>query len=81
MPLLARDRAGRWTLAERAMQTSLQRGVTIIAALAVLTALEFVIAINAGSLANVLLVPIALAKAYLIVREFMHIAQLWRPGE
>jgi caa(3)-type oxidase subunit IV len=67
-------------MAERTKQASLQRGVTVIFVLAVLTALEFVIALNAGSLANLLLIPIALVKAFLIVVEFMHIAQLWEPS-
>ncbi len=71
------DPSRRWTLAERTLQQSLQRGVTVIFILAVLTALEFIVALNAGSVANFLIMPIALLKAIVIVREFMHLAELW----
>ena len=48
--------------------------------LAVLTAIEFAIAINLDN-AAVPLFLIALVKAGLIVQYFMHIYRLWRPEE
>jgi caa(3)-type oxidase subunit IV len=52
----------------------------VFVALAVLTAVEFVIAVTVD--ANVpILAAFAVAKAGLIMYYFMHIARLWRPLE
>lgn len=55
-------------------------GLWMIAALAVLTAVEFIafVALDATAPLILLLVPIALAKAWLIVTYFMHVSRLWR---
>jgi len=51
-------------------------GLITLIILAVLTAIEFVVAIYLGSL--VLLFIIALVKAAVIILNFMHIARLWQ---
>jgi cytochrome c oxidase subunit 4 len=51
-------------------------GVISLVILAVLTIVEYFIAVYMGSL--VLLFIIALVKAAVIVQNFMHIARLWR---
>lgn len=51
-------------------------GVITLVILAVLTIVEYFIAVYMGSL--VLLFIIALVKAAVIVQNFMHIARLWR---
>lgn len=51
-------------------------GLLALIGLAVLTAIEFVIAIYTGSL--VLLFLIALVKAAVIIVVFMHITRLWQ---
>ncbi len=59
------------------------RGLFIITLLAVLTILEFVVAIVIDdSLGLILgLTPFALAKAWLILHYFMHVYKLWRGEE
>jgi len=54
-----------------------RQGLFVFLALAVLTGIELVIAINLDSPA-VPLIIIALIKAGLIVQYFMHIYRLWR---
>lgn len=51
-------------------------GVITLLILAVLTVVEFFVAVYMSSL--VLLFIIALVKAAIIVQNFMHIARLWR---
>lgn len=51
-------------------------GMITLIILAVLTAVEFVVAVYMESL--VLLFIIALVKAAVIVQNFMHITRLWR---
>lgn len=59
----------------------LRLGWIVITALAVLTALEYWIAISIHSTALPYLAMIALVKAGLIIQYFMHVAQLWRGEE
>jgi len=56
------------------------RGLRVIGVLAVLTAVEFAVAVAIADVLVLLslLVPIAVAKGWLIVTEFMHVARLWR---
>ncbi|MEE8421573.1 MAG: cytochrome C oxidase subunit IV family protein [Dehalococcoidia bacterium] len=58
-------------------------GLWMIAVLAVLTAVEFIVfvALDTTAALILLLVPIALAKAWLIVTYFMHVSRLWRAEE
>lgn len=51
-------------------------GLITLVILAVLTIVEFFVALYVGSL--VLLFIIAVVKAAIIVQNFMHIARLWR---
>jgi len=53
-----------------------RRGIYVFLALAVLTAVEYVVAISINSVA--LLLIIALLKAAAIVQYFMHVYRLWR---
>ncbi len=53
-----------------------RRGVYVFAVLALLTAVEYFVAISLHS--TVLLFIIALLKAAAIVQYFMHIYRLWR---
>lgn len=57
-----------------------RRGVIIFTALAVLTAVEYVIAVSLSSawILATLLVIAATAKAWAIAVYFMHITRLWR---
>ncbi len=55
-------------------------GWRVFAALAVLTVVEYVVAVELGNNLTPLAV-IALTKAGLIARYFMHIVALWRGGE
>lgn len=56
-----------------------QRGLTVFIALAVLTAVEYVIAvsIDAGAALVILLTVAALGKAWAIINYFMHLPKLW----
>jgi heme/copper-type cytochrome/quinol oxidase subunit 4 len=61
------------------LQESLKLGWVVILALAVLTAIEFVVAIaTKDELLFVLLLVVALVKAWLIIQYFMHFGQLWQ---
>lgn len=61
------------------LRSALYRGLVVITALAVLTAVEFVVpAVLERAPALPILVFLALVKAGLIVHYFMHLAQLWR---
>lgn len=61
----------------RAMRT----GFGAIVVLAILTIVEFVIAVwTDGGVLYGLLVAIALAKAWIIFDYFMHFTHLWRPS-
>jgi cytochrome c oxidase subunit IV len=57
------------------------RGLRIIAILAVLTLVEYFIAVgvDARMLLVVLLSVVALLKAWLIVQYFMHLPKVWQP--
>ncbi len=57
------------------------RGLRVIVILAVLTLIEYVIAVGLESPAAlvVMLSLAAVAKAWLILTEFMHLPKLWRP--
>ncbi len=66
----------------RNLASTQRRGLVVIIALAVLTVIEFVVAVALAREAAVpLLVLVALAKGMLIVDYFMHITQLWRREE
>lgn len=56
------------------------RGLQIIGVLAVLTVVEYLIAIGVDSSTGLVLMltPAALVKAWLILTEFMHLPRLWR---
>lgn len=58
-------------------KASYRQGIIVFVALAILTAIEVMIAVNLDKPA-VPLVIIALVKAGLIVQYFMHIYRLWR---
>ncbi len=58
---------------------SLTRGIVLLAILAVLTAVEFLIA--RLEVATVLLVMIALVKAGLVIWYFMHLPRVFRSEE
>ena len=55
-------------------------GMTVFLILVVLTIIEFAIALASSSL-TVLLVGVAVAKAYLIIVYFMHIGRLFAGSE
>lgn len=55
-------------------------GIKVFLVLAILTAIEFIIAISGANL-NALLVLVALAKASLIMVYFMHIGRLFLDRE
>jgi cytochrome c oxidase subunit IV len=55
-------------------------GWLVFAALAVFTAVEYIVAVEVGRNLAFLFV-LALAKAGLIMRYFMHIVALWRAPE
>lgn len=59
----------------------LRLGWIVIGGLAVLTAVEYVIAVAIHSNVLPFLAVIALVKAWLIVQYFMHVAQLWHGEE
>jgi|Deesub1362A_J573_1020465.scaffolds.fasta_scaffold05032_5 uncharacterized membrane-anchored protein len=59
---------------------ALRLGVTVLIVLAVLTAVEFAVS-AALNPALPYLALIALGKAYLILRFFMHLGQLWDERE
>ena len=65
---------------EERKKAEYRRNLFVFIALAVLTLVEFIIAINLANPA-VPLVIIALIKAGLIVQFFMHIYRLWREEE
>ncbi len=56
-------------------------GLRVIVILAVLTAIEFAIAIYMNAGANLLLVLIALVKPWLIVDYFMHFTHAFRSSQ
>ena len=60
-----------------------RRGFFVIAALAVITAVEFWVAVAFTEISGLvgLLLAIALVKCWLIVDYFMHISRLWLPEE
>jgi len=59
--------------------TAQNNGLLVIALLALLTLVEFLVfaAIDMTSAVILMLAPIALAKAWLIVTFFMHMPRLW----
>ncbi len=60
-----------------------RRGFFVIGALAVITAVEFWVAVTFTDITGLvgLLLAIALVKCWLIVDYFMHISRLWLPEE
>ncbi|MRR32922.1 hypothetical protein EG834_21900 [bacterium] len=58
---------------------ALRRGVIIFLGLAILTAVEFILA--KMSVPSVILWIIALSKAGLVINFFMHISRLFEPDE
>ncbi len=65
---------------EQKKVTEYSRNFFVFLALAVLTAIEFLVAINLEQ-ATVPLLLIGLIKAGLIVQFFMHIYRIWRAEE
>ena len=63
------------------LASALRRGLVVIIALGVFTAIEYVIPLAMDSGSMPYLVVIGLVKAVLIVYYFMHVAQLWREEE
>jgi len=63
----------------KTLQQTLKTGWIVIGALAVMTVLEFIVAvaIDDSILLFTLLLIVALAKAWLIIQYFMHFGQLW----
>jgi len=59
----------------------LRLGWIVIGGLAVLTAVEYWVAVSIHSSPLPYLAVIALIKAWLIIQYFMHVAQLWRAEE
>jgi hypothetical protein len=59
----------------------LRLGLMVLVGLAVLTGLEFWASVSLHSNVIPYLAVVALLKAGLIARYFMHIAQLWHTGE
>jgi heme/copper-type cytochrome/quinol oxidase subunit 4 len=59
----------------------MRRGLVVITILAVLTAIEFVVAVSVDTGRFGLLAVFALIKAWLILDYFMHISQLWKSDE
>lgn len=59
------------------------RGLVVVALLAILTVLEFVVAIVIDSTEGLIagLTPFALVKAGMIVWYFMHVYRVWRGEE
>lgn len=67
---------------ERAgLASAMRRGIVVLIALGVFTAIEYVIPVVLDRGSMPFLVVIGLAKAALIVYYFMHVAQLWRQEE
>lgn len=60
-------------------KAALRRGNIVLLALAVLTIVEFYIALNSPS--TVLLLLVSLLKAAVVVWVFMHVYRLWRGEE
>jgi heme/copper-type cytochrome/quinol oxidase subunit 4 len=56
------------------------QGIIVAIGLAVLTAIEYYVAISPWSSA-ILLLLLALVKGYLVVNYFMHISTLWSSDE
>ncbi|GAB4497928.1 MAG: hypothetical protein OHK0052_10380 [Anaerolineales bacterium] len=65
---------------EREKQEKYQIGVTILLLLAVLTAGEFMIAAAGANWVNVFIL-IALLKAFLVVRDYMHLGRIFSNEE
>ncbi len=57
-------------------QALFRQGIIVLVVLAILTAVEYVVAINMGDTAVVLLFLISLLKAVPVLYFFMHIANL-----
>lgn len=55
------------------------QGYVVALALAVLTAIEYIVAVTFNS--AILLIILAIFKAALVINYFMHISSLWSAGE
>ena len=64
-----------------AIRDKLRKGLFVIAALAVLTAVEFAVALGLSGGRFAILSLIAVVKAWLILDYFMHVAKAWHPGD
>ena len=56
-------------------------GLKVIIALAILTAIEYAVAVQMDAGANAILVALILLKTGLILEYFMHLSRLWRVEE
>lgn len=65
---------------EEKKRTEFRRNIFVFVALAALTVIEIIMAINLDS-PGVPLLIVALIKASLIVNYFMHIYRLWQPED
>lgn len=65
---------------ESTQKKQMGRGLKVIIALAVLTMLEYIVAVSLPKEygANLLLVVIAIIKAWFVLDYFMHIFNAWR---
>ncbi|MDP6801278.1 MAG: cytochrome C oxidase subunit IV family protein [SAR202 cluster bacterium] len=59
----------------------MRRGIVVIIALAVLTAVEYVVAVGIDTGRFGILAVIAIVKTWLIVEYFMHLSKVWHVGE
>ncbi len=59
----------------------MRRGLKVIIVLAVLTAIEFAVAVWLDIGANLILAIIAIIKAWLILDYFMHFTRLFSPSD
>ena len=60
------------------LSSRMRLGLIVIAALAILTALEFWVAVSMTTALFITLVVIAIVKTALIVEYFMHFSHIWK---
>ena len=66
---------------EESLNRKLRTGLGALLVLAILTAVEFVVALEMDTGRFGVLSVIAIAKTWIIVDYFMHITQLWHPED
>ncbi|MDP6402647.1 MAG: cytochrome C oxidase subunit IV family protein [SAR202 cluster bacterium] len=71
----------RQTVDEAGHSEKKRRGLRVIVALAILTAVEFWVAVSMETGLFAVLAVIAMIKTALIVEYFMHYSQLWHRSE